>query len=282
MGWFGWQGKQSKKQLAAWTAEAAWVQDLSASAAQQVFGELFDAFEGVKKLAKLRSYVRENELAHRNQLIPQLEAVRDEWLSVDRSRLSEADAHTLFEVLRVTLPEIAGVYRVWAGESSIYAALTGYRFNSYNILYSSDERVLQRLTDCYKLLAKIRHDQWAAGYSVFAPKVSLSFPAALQSDRTLKASVTRLHQLWVAAGKRKLSVEDQHFVDEVAARYVPDAVKALQSFVGEDLGLQREARAIFLDQLRLMAERLERVVSSKQHSLDEMRAQARFLREVTA
>lgn len=297
MGWFG----KSKKELAAeaveqaesqklaqWSQEHDWVSELSTPVAKKYFKELYAAFDEVKQFSFRAVNPNAEIINHNERLLPQVKAIEREWLAVDRSRLSLEDAHTLYEALQKTLPNIAGDYATMAAKSTMVAAMFGYhqehRDNrDAHIIYPVEKRINHQVDVCFGVVSRIRQKQWKSDYASSVPKADLVFPVSLQSNRAVKAAAVRLHKLWVAAGEKKLSVEDQYFVDQVAARYVPDAVKAVKAFSEESEIMQREARSIFLDQLSLMSSRLENIVAAKQEgSLQELRAQASFLREVTA
>lgn len=294
MGWFG----KSKKELAAeqaesqklaqWANEHDWVSQLSTPVAKKYFKELYAAFDETKQFLNQGQWVGTEQLNHETRLLPKVKVIEKEWLSVDRSQLSLEDAHKLYQMLRETLLDIAGDYKTMAGEHNMVAALYGYyavdREKPDKVsIYPPEKRIINRLDNCFKDVSSIRHKQWKDDYASTVPKVELNFPVSLQSNRAVKVAAVRLHKLWVAAGEKKLSVEDQYFVDQVAARYVPDAVKAVKAFTDSSEVMQREAQSILVDQLGLMSSRLESIVAAKQEgSLQELRAQASFLREVTA
>jgi len=292
MGWFG-KGKKElaaeqveSQNLAQWAQEHDWVSQLTTPVAKKYFSELFTAFDEVKKFSFRARNPNDEIINHNERLLPQVKAVEEAWLAVDRSQLSLEDAHTLFEVLQETLPTIAGNYNTMAGTTSMVAAMFGYHQSNRDdrnshMIYPEEKQIIAQVDSCFEIVSRIRQKQWKDDYASRVPKADLMFPMSLKSNRAVKAAAVRLHKLWVVAGEKQLSVEDQYFVDEVAARYVPDAVKAVQAFSDSSEVMQQEAHSILLDQLSLMSSRLEGIVAAKQEgSLQELRAQASFLREV--
>lgn len=247
----------------------------------KLFAELRTMLAYVIPLCASEEFPNLTRIEHEAAMINPLNDIKTEWINIDKSNLNPEDAEFMYELLMTWLPEIVCQYRERAVRYGVRSTLSAeIRSGVYGL---TGRKYLTVLRSYQADLLKIKDRQWRTGYLKTIPKKGLVVPSLGRQDRELAVTLSNLNRLWVDANAKSLSTEDRFFVDEVAARYFPDAWSILESFAYSDEAMQQEAKTIFLEQVSLMCRRLEKLIQvTQQGSLDEMRAQASFLREVTA
>lgn len=268
---------ESKLQAA---VERSWVENISDADAVKLFDDLDKVFDKTRKMSTNPL----NRRIHNVGVASFLKDIRQEWLKIDRKKLSDKDAHIVYETLVVTLPSIAGDYRKYASEYSISVATHGYYIFDGTMVLSNTQTANWRLSKCLGRIVEIQHKQWNVDYVASVTQNTLSVPDVRWRDRDLRIAVEGLHDLWAKADARTLNELDRFYVDEVASRYFPDAWRMFKSFEASNEELYAEARTIFLEQVGLMGRRLKSMVTAevREASLQELKAHSTFLREVSA
>lgn len=256
----------------------AWVRDLSKADAQKLFKEIYLALESVTSMLppeddKTHAFHRD---VHEGTLMAGFHEIQSEWMSIEREQLNAQDAALMYDTVVTFLPKVAVFYRNTAARNGVWDAVSKSPIvNGFPV----DKLLKQRYVD----LVAVRSNQWSDSYAKSLPKSFLGIPSFSSSDVELRNALEQLHTLWVAANTQDLGATDRFFVEEVAARYFPDAWRMFQSFAGGEEAVVLQARAVLLEQISLMVGRLQRL-SSESHlvSLEGMKAHSSFLREVSA
>lgn len=262
-------------------AEGHWVRGASDGEVRALFADIRSAFNKAGSPSNIAEW---DQSCHVGEALPLLDEVEREWFAVDRLRLSDADGSVLFDVVMRSLPSVAGDYRMVSAQWGSHYAFHGKgRLDMHCQLRADTVTVQRQLRKMVTSLVQVQHAQWVTGYRAVLSKHVLVVPAVVGDDKVVLGAVQGLHGLWVKADSKVLGEVDRFFVDEVAARYFPDAWKLFQSFEGGDETLLGEARAGFLEQVGLMGRRLQRIAGEPElQALRLVEAHSSFLREVTA
>lgn len=256
----------------------AWIRDLRKADAQKLFKEVYLALESVTSMLppeEDKTYAFHRD-AHESSLMAGFQEIQSEWMSVEREQLNAEDAALLYDTVVTFLPRVAVFYRNPAARNGVWDAVS-------KTPIANGFPVAKVLKQRYVDLVAVRSNQWSDSYAKSLPKSFLDIPSFSSDDVELQNALEQLHTLWVAADTQDLGVADRFFVEEVAARYFPDAWRMFQSFAGGEEAVVLQARAVLLEQISLMVGRLQRL-SSESHlaSLEGMKVHSSFLREVSA
>lgn len=97
-------------------------------------------------------------------------------------------------------------------------------------------------------------------------------------DSLADSRLKEIDSLILAVGAMQLSVEDRFTVEQVAASYLPDALRLYAGLNGAAEQIRSQATDIFLQQLTLIENQLQTILDKgAKHSLEQMKAHLSFL-----
>lgn len=281
MGLFGTTEEEATAQRVEIVEQRVFLEQLSDADAIQFFNEVGQAFDKAQSIAKFFSKA---QFVHSVKVLPSLNTLRSTWLSIDRCNLNNRDLAVVYDTVHRFLPDLAGFYRRVSVEQGILAAYYGNNHPKRRYRIARKDSVKVQLEKGIEALAVIRFSQVAeARKASDAAKAGFRVPQLGVRDKELRDTVDALGEAWMHANVLPLGEVERFYVDEVKSRYFPDARWMLQAFEGGDRILLGEARAIFMDQVQVMTERLRSMVTDEARdvALQQLRAHSIFLRDVS-
>lgn len=258
-----------------------WLEQLNDGDAARLFDNIEKAFNMAQKTTRFFSGA---QVVHSVQVMRNLGGLRSAWLSVDRCNLNNRDLAVMYDTVHRFLPDLAGFYRQVSAEQGIFAAYYGINHSDPRYRIARKKAVKAQLAKATDALSSIRFGQVAVARKASAmAKAGFRVPQLGERDAELRETVDTLGEAWMNANVLPLGDADRFYVDQVKERYFPDTRWMLQAFEGGDKVLLGEARAIFLDQVQVMTERLQALVTdeAREVALRQLRAHSIFLRDVS-
>lgn len=211
------------------------------------------------------------------QVMATVTPITDEWLKIDRAHVTDEDAVKMFNILMSYLPEKASLYKRRGQEEGLWQFWNRHKFYG-GMSFAS------QLQDPYDILTRIRRESLirkttAGVVQQVAKPDKVEFPTFHPTDKEVAVALNELKTIWVQAKSNKLTVEDEFFIDQSALSYLPDAWKMFDGFQLAKPAARAAAKKIFLEQISLIAGRLDSIVDDKQDlTLQQMEAHTAFLR----
>lgn len=211
------------------------------------------------------------------QVMATVTPITDEWLKIDRAYVTDEDAMKMFNILMTYLPEKAALYKRRGQEEGLWQFWNRHKFHG-GVSFAS------QLQDPYDILSRIRRESMirkttAGVLNQEVKPEKVEFPIFHPTDDEVIVALSELKAIWVQAKSNKLTVEDEFFIDQSALSYLPDAWKMFDGFQLAKPAARASAKKIFLEQISLIAGRLDGIVDDKQDlTLQQMEAHTAFLR----
>jgi hypothetical protein len=252
-----------------------WVKTTSMGNIMELFTEFTEDIKSAYTKSRNKTIVS-NQNSHK-AFLEQMEGIRQLWFKINRNYISDMDAITMFDLVNVTIPLIIQSYQSISAEWGPYYAVT----------YRGDCK--EKLEVVYKRLSNVNVNQNQAKALAVTQEVTeeqeldQTFPTykGISQPEITKALIA-LEILWLQASHKNTSIEDEFFVEQVVASYVPDALNMYKSFQFAPEASKTKALALLLEQFKLIETHLTRIVNTQmEQSLSAMKSHTEFLRVKT-
>lgn len=261
-------------------AQISWVKQADREQITALFISLRDEMEAAAIAQRKPKDLKAHETA-----LKLFDQVQHYWFLVDRKLTDDQQTLTLFEMLKVKLPEVVSAYRTRAVKVQSRKALREpFYANKEDAFYDYKTCVTEEFSSLIGVLFTMRNDVTVSGHIASVnstvnrakPFALLNLPA---DDADLCERIFNLITLHEAATQGVSSIEDAYFLEESAHVYVPDALNLYANFKLASKPVQVAARAALIDQLDIIMVKLSEIVSRlMDYQLQDIQAQADFLR----
>lgn len=215
------------------------------------------------------------------------------WLQMETDQLDDDACSFLYTAIFVSLPEAVALY-----QDVVFDTNHSYAYEVVERVYKTNDKgryvydskgVIVEISATHKgiyytltpIIEKLRDFKKAGSSTIVTTVPSQSgFPRLSSDDEILLGKLTNLEQLWLTATSSCRSVDDKYFVEQVISRYLPESWNLYTSFQQGSVDLQKQAHAVFCEQLDLLEAKLRDINDSfLRANLDAMQAQSEFLKE---
>jgi hypothetical protein len=256
--------------------QITWMREAPNADLLDVFAKFDETIRGVTRDSTKLSDVDKTELA---AFLDAFAQIHRYWFEIDRNRVTNEQAKTLFDIIHTRLPNMISSYAAAVVSNGIYDAWDKYSMSR------SGAQTSRKCQQILNALAPIRDSQITNFQAKsFVPvtqnanEVTSKFPVFSTSNSAVMSTLARVNELWEQASTRKNNAEDEYFLEQVASTYIPDSWRLFQTFRFAPEASQATAEKLFLEQLALIESHLVRILSTvMEQNLMAMRSQLGFL-----
>jgi DNA-binding TFAR19-related protein (PDSD5 family) len=264
---------ENKKQedLVRRTAIINWVKTAPLSETSAMFSEFL---EEPSKLSYDPSLLEGESKTIYFAIINRINNLARLWAQIDKQRISDEQALTMYNSVILNLPEVMKSYVNSSKRQGYVVAWNHY----------SGPNTQKALSDISEVLTNIKIDQQSR--AIILPNVVKvsngavqSFPKFQTNSLMLNTELAHLEELWLQASSKSNSAEDEYILEEIATNYLPEAWKMYSTFRLAKSEYAEKAEAIIIEQVILLKERVQSILDeSFEAMLTTLEAQTEFLK----
>lgn len=257
-----------------------WMRNVTAPEVSRQWDEAYRLVSGL--LGKLSDdYIV--YMTDRSSLALELRAIRKEWLSVDRTLVSEREAVILYDVLHRDIPQLAkflGAVRAeWNSGSSKRALLAEINKKVGDAKRSTLNAKAQ--ADAETLIRYQREKAVSAVEMHQSPNINgQTWPTFSEIlPDTVKTKLATLQGLWTSQIAVVTDIKDEFLLERIASNYVPSSVNLYEMLMNGEEETHKVAEESLLSQLVLVEKHLRELSArTVKDQLNSQKAQTEFLK----
>lgn len=278
--------KRVKRLAAAKAADMkiAWIRGTSSEEFQRIFAD-FD-----KQVRDTGPASDKDHSLYPGAVLASIRIVKELWFTIDRKIISDDDALILYKIIESSIPlslsvfvgnrlEQNSVTSSWSSQENHVVTTTDK--DGEKTYYSPQKFFRQSV---FAELSAVQRRQitgvlMAIESSDPLPKTVTRFPTFNTGIEKLDEAIVSLQGMWEAAVKKKGTVEDEYFLEQMRDSYLPDAWKLFEGFRYASEEMKEKATQILMEQIELLGNQLTDILGKQAVlSLEALKSQTEFLK----